>query len=415
MTRILVVDDEAETRSNLRKILNRKGYYTYEAENGRDALEALSRQPVEVVLLDIRMPEMDGSEALKKIKKEYLDTEVIMVTAISDLEMAVDLMKNGAYGYVTKPVDMENMTMEIEKALERRRLSIENKNYHENLERMVEEKTAGVKRLHGQLEANFYNSIRVFVELLELRDPFLGGHSRRVAFFSVETGRALGLDKARLKDLEIAGLLHDIGRLGIPDETLRKPSEDLTPGEQDLLRNQTVLAQESLKPIDELKRAGIIIRSHMERVDGAGYPDGLKGEEIPLESRILTVVNAFDEVKNRHGHFPGALYEGRTEEEAAIFYLDELSGKRFDKKAVAALKDALENLMRLREGVAAITLDEMQEGMTLAKDLLAENGKLLLAKDNKLSAALISKLRYYHKIVSPVARKIYIYSKAPPG
>ncbi|MBF0634021.1 MAG: response regulator [Nitrospinae bacterium] len=412
MESVLIVDDEAQAASTIRKILAKKGYDASEAHNGVEALEFLSRNRVEVILLDIRMPVMGGVEALELIKKQYPDTEVIMITAIVEMATAVDCLKKGAYGYLSKPLSVESLLMEITQAIERRKLSIENRDYQRNLEVKVKERTQEVQKLFGLLEENYFKTILMFVDLMELRDPFLGGHSKRVALLAARTGKKFNKDERWLQDLEVAGLLHDIGTLGLPEKTLKTARDKLSEAELELLSNQTLVSQETLSAIERLKNPARIIRSHMEWIDGHGFPDGLKDEQIPIESKILAVANAYDEVKNRRRFNVEPMASHVSDEARAISHLKEHAGKHFDRKVVEKFIETIEEIILAQKGAYVVSIADLNEGMTLAEDLTADNGTLLLAKGNRLSNLLITKIRNYSKMVSLISMKILVYQKA---
>lgn len=415
MARILVVDDEPQICENVRKILGKKGYYTDGANNGLEAIEALAKNPADIVLMDMRMPVMSGLEALKRIKKETPDAEVIMITAVSDVEIAVECMKAGAIGYLTKPINIEQLLLEIDRAFTHRRLHLENLDYKRNLETKVAERTVEVRTLNTQLETNFFKTIMMFVDMVGLYDPFLGGHVKRVAILAERTGRRFQLGEKKLQELEIAGLLHDLGRMAMPEKMRDVPIKELSEKEIELLSDQTVMTQRVLSQIERLADVGLMIRSHLEWLDGRGFPDGLKNEEIPLESKILCVANAYDEVKNRHRFKQGRPSEGKSGEETAMAHLKENAGKQFDGKVVEKLLEALEEIKLGQMGAITVLVNELKGGMTLADDMYSDDGRLLLAKDNKISALQVERIQNYHKITGAVGGKIYIYQKASVG
>jgi len=414
MTSVLIVDDEVITCQKLQNILLKKGFITYTAHNGAEALDLLAKKSVELALLDIRMPVMDGLTALKKIKEDFPSTEVIMITAVSDIEVALECMKSGAYGYLTKPVDIENLFLEMDKALERRQLHLANLDFQKNLILKVNEKTEEVQRLYGLLETNFSKMIFLFVDIIGIYDLFLSGHARRVAVLAERTGKKLGLNKQRLQDLEIAGLLHDFGVIGLPEKVRNAPRNELDDKEIEILESQTLLAEKLFSPIERLRRAGRIIRSHLERFDGGGFPDGLAGAEIPLESRILCVANAYDELKHRRRFLSNSPVEIKPDENLALTSLKEHSGKKFDRNVVEKFFNMIEDIKLERKNARAVSLAELKEGMTLAASLHASNGKLLLSEGNGLSAVQISKIWNYHNTVSPINRKIYVFKEGYP-
>jgi response regulator RpfG family c-di-GMP phosphodiesterase len=414
MIKALVVDDEPQACDAMRTYLTGRGLQAYTAPNGEEALSFIAEHAPEVTLLDLRMPVMNGLEALKRIKKTSYDGEVIVVTAVSDLKVALECVRNGAFGYILKPVNFDSLGVEIDKALERRRLTLENRDYQKNLEKKVAEKTTEVRALLARQENSFYQTINMFVDLMGMYDPFASGHAKRVAVLADMTAKAMGLSVKECEDIEIAGLLHDLGRMGMPERVREEPLDRLTDDELAKLTDQTLFAQRLLKIIDRLDVPGVIIRSHLERFDGKGFPDGLKGTEIPLPSRILAVANAYDEVRNRRRFSGEQFMKTMSDDTLAISALQQGGGKQFDKLVVRAFLETLHELKIKQKNAYTVTLRQLKEGLVLAENIVAENGKLLLAEGNKLSVVQIAKIWNYHKETSPIPEPISVYGKRPP-
>lgn len=402
---ILIVDDEPQICANIGKILDKKGFVPLEAHNGVEALKTLNERFVDAVLLDVKMPQMGGLEALKKIKEKYPEIEVIMATAFSDLETAIESMKHGAFGFLTKPVNAEHLVMEINKALEHGRMLRQIKIYEKRLEMKIDDKTEEAKYLYGLLEASFLKATHVFVDLIDLSDPFLAGHSKRVAELAVKTGQKLNLNEKRLLDLEQAALLHDIGKLGVPERIRFLPYEDLNPKEKALMQRQTLLVQQILASDSRLQRAGLIIKSRTERVDGKGFPEGLKGDEISMESQILSVANAFDDV----AHNP---MKKEIDEYAAAAYLESETGSRFRQKVVKVFLEAVEELKFRQKQEMALPLAELKEGMVLAKNIVDDNGQTVLSKGSRLASAQISMIKNHALFTRPVSQRIFVLKES---
>jgi HD-GYP domain-containing protein (c-di-GMP phosphodiesterase class II) len=284
--------------------------------------------------------------------------------------------------------------------------------YKRNLETKVAEQTTEVRALNTQLETNFFKTIMMFVDLIGLYDPFLGGHVKRVAILAERMGRRFQLGEKKLHELEIAGLLHDLGRMGMPEKMRDVPIKELNEKEIEALSDQTVMTQRVLSPIERLADVGSMIRSHLEWFDGRGFPDGLSGESIPLESRILCVANAYDEVKNRRRFRQSRPDNSKSGEDAALAHLKENSGKQFDGKVVDKLFEALEEIKLAQMGAIVVSVSELKDGMTLADDMYSDDGRLLLAKDNKVSAIQVTRIQNYHRITGAIGGKIYVYQKS---
>ena len=293
--KVLIVDDETNIRELLVWILAREGYKCRTAENGLQALEMLRSEEFDLLITDVRMPKMDGIRLIEEALKLQPDIAILVITAHPELDAAIKALKIGASDYILKPFKPDYISLSVKRALDVRRTKLENIEYQRNLERMVKERTDQLRKL-------FFKSITSLAQALEARDKWTRGHSKRVAEISVKIGEEIGLSREDLEQLDLAGQLHDIGKIGIPDEILRKPGP-LTPEEFRVVKEHPEIGYQILKPLFE-ERPGLesgsdinvleVILHHHERFDGTGYPSGLKGEEIPLGSRILLVADAYE-------------------------------------------------------------------------------------------------------------------------
>jgi response regulator RpfG family c-di-GMP phosphodiesterase len=281
---ILIVDDEEPVRRLLNNKLSSEGYWCYEASDSRKALDELRRNRIGLVMLDIKMPEKLGTELLPEIKSGYPDISVIMITATADMQTAIRCLKQGAYDYVTKPFELEAITLSVSRALEKRRLDLENKEYQQHLEEKVTEQA-------NKIRASFLNSITALVYALEAKDAYTSGHSQRVSDLSVAIARELCLPQGQIKKLRLAGLLHDIGKIGLQESVLNKPTH-LTEEEFELVKRHPEIGEHILSPIVDSTEILEAVRSHHEHYNGRGYPDRLRKDEIPLAARILAVSDA---------------------------------------------------------------------------------------------------------------------------
>jgi response regulator RpfG family c-di-GMP phosphodiesterase len=284
----LVVDDEPRLRQVLVRLMRSDGFECYEASSGIEALAQLQSHRVMIILTDLRMPHMDGVELLSQVRGKYPDVAVIMATAVSDVDVAVKCLNLGAMDYLTKPfTSLEDVRARVAKALERRRLILENRDYQLQLESRVAEQA-------HRLETMFLGSIQAFAVALEAKDKYTRGHSIRVARFSTEISNVLGLSSDVARQIELGGHLHDIGKIGVREEVLNKPGR-LTQDEYAHIMTHPVVGWRILLPLlDDSPIALNIVRSHHERFDGTGVPDGLAGSGIPLEARIAAVADAYD-------------------------------------------------------------------------------------------------------------------------
>ncbi len=283
---IMVVDDEEGVRDVLSRYLSRAGYRYITASDGIEALVLFKDEDIALVLSDITMPGMNGLQLLDQIKSLDSDMPVIMITALRDIDMAIQAMKRGAQDYIPKPFNFDAVSISVARALEKRRLILENRDYQRNLEEKVRERTQ-------ELEELFLNTVTSLAHSLEARDKYTSGHSERVADYSAFIARNLDFSPREEKDIHLAGLLHDIGKIGIREVILNKKAK-LSDQEYDHIKSHPVVAVRILEPITQLRRVLPAIKFHHERFDGKGYPDGLKGKEIPLGARILAVSDTFD-------------------------------------------------------------------------------------------------------------------------
>lgn len=284
--KVLVVDDIASIRIVIRKKMTDEGYECVEAKDGNEALAILAGQSFELVLLDILMPGKTGREVLPEIVKNYPDTAVIMATSLDDTELAIEMMKMGAYDYVIKPVGLDELPIRVRKALEKRELYIKNREYELSLEKKVEEQTRQIRRA-------FLNSIQSLAYALEARDEYTGGHSQRVSQYAYLIAGRLGIEHAQIEKIKQAALVHDIGKIGIRESVLLKKT-NLTDDEYEHIAEHSVIGERILQPAIDDEEILKMVRHHHERYDGKGYPDGLSGMEIPRGARVLAVADMYD-------------------------------------------------------------------------------------------------------------------------
>jgi putative two-component system response regulator len=326
---ILVVDDEPPVNAILEGYLSRMGYSCITAESGSEALEKLRKYPCALALCDIRMPGMDGIELLKRIKEYDEDVAVIMVTAVDNRETAVEAMREGAYDYVIKPFHLEEVLIDVQRALENRRLILERKDYQQSLEIKVRERTRELEEKHQELERLFRSAIESIVLTLHAKDEYTEDHSRRVSTRATAIARKLSLPEEEVENIRLAALLHDIGKVGTNESVLHKPGK-LSDEEGAHMRSHPLVAVSILEPIAALKGIIPYIKHVHEDYDGGGYPDGLKGEEIPLGARIIAVADVFDAMTTSRP------YRHALDTEAVLAHLREGAGKQFDPVVVEA-------------------------------------------------------------------------------
>ena len=315
----LVADDEPRLRQVLCRLMRMDGFECMEAGSGAEALAVLEQRPVPLVLSDLRMPGMDGIELLRHVRDRFPDTAVVMISAVTDVEMAVRALSLGATDYLTKPFHLDEVRARVAQALEKRRLRLENRGYQERLEERVAEQAHRLERL-------FLAAIHSLVESLEVKDPYTRGHSDRVSRYSSAIARALGLDGEMVRQVELGGHLHDIGKIGVREAVLNKPGP-LTDEEYRHIMTHPLVGWQILSPLlGDMPAALRIVRWHHERFDGAGIPDGLAGAEIPLEARIAAVADSFDAMTSSRPYRPGR----RMGVDAALAELERHRGRQYD-------------------------------------------------------------------------------------
>jgi putative two-component system response regulator len=330
---IMVVDDEARVRDIISRKLNSEGYDCITASDGSEALTQLKTYQVDLVLLDVIMPGKPGTTVLREIRSKYEDTAVIMVTAVSDIETAIKLMKMGAYDYIIKPIDLNVLSISVDRALEKRRLLLENKSYQLHLEDKLAEQTIRIRE-------SFLNAIKSLAFALEARDEYTSGHSERVTEFSIAIAEELGMPQDIIQKIRLAGMVHDIGKIGVKETILNKP-EPLTKEEYIHVQSHCETGSRILLPIVDDDEILDIVIHHHERFDGRGYPDGLSGEQTSLGARIVAVADAFDAMTSTRP-YRDALSIGD-----AINEIEKNKGTQFDPQ----IADIFIKILRKKRGI----------------------------------------------------------------
>lgn len=327
-SRILIVDDEPEITAILSDLFSGKFDCTT-AGCAEEALERLAGANFELVVSDITMPGMSGLDMIPHVKSSSPNTVVVMISGMQTVESAIDALRLGAFDYVMKPFDLRQVEAVVSRALEHQNLIVAKQRYEDHLEELVEQRTAELDQALNSLEDAYRSTLKALTAALETRDLETHGHSERVVSYSMRLGREYGLDNERLKALEFGSLLHDIGKIGVPDLILRKPAK-LTPEEWVLMREHPVHGQQILRGIKFLEGAARVVAQHHEKWDGSGYPLGLSAEDIDICARIFSVADAFDAITSDRVYRKGKPYESAAQE------LDEWAGKQFDPKVVEA-------------------------------------------------------------------------------
>jgi putative nucleotidyltransferase with HDIG domain len=287
------VDDEDAIREVVSTLLEAQGFECLTAQNGRQALPLLAANQFDLVLSDIVMPEMNGLDLLDRVRSLHPDVPIIMITALHDISTALEAIRRGAYDYLLKPFERDQLFLAVRRALEHRRLVTENRRYQQNLEQLVAERTAQLTRAVQELEQSYDYTLEALGNALDMKDAETEGHCQRVTAYTICIAKAMHVDTHTLRHIARGAFLHDIGKMAVPDRILRKPGP-LTPDEWEIIKKHCEIGHAVLQRIPFLREASEIVLSHQERFDGTGYPRGQKGEEIPLGARIFAVADTLD-------------------------------------------------------------------------------------------------------------------------
>jgi putative two-component system response regulator len=344
--RILIVDDEAIVCEILVRKLSNLGYSCDRCDNGSDALRLLGSKEYDLLLADVMISGMGGTALLKEALRARPDMAIILVTSVVDIELAVDSLKDGAYDYIIKPFSLEEVSISVSRALEKRRLLVENRNYQRTLEEQVASRTQQLKEALEVLQQTYHSTLMALGTALDSRDADTEGHSLRVTLYTTHLARHLGVLEQDLRMIQQGAVLHDIGKIGVPDELLRKPGK-LSESEWVLMRKHPVIGYRILSGVRFLQGASQLVLHHHERYDGMGYPSGLQAEEISFGARIFAVADALDCITSSRP------FQAAISFEAAGELIAGLAGTQFDPKVVEAfLQVPLEEWKNLRAGAA---------------------------------------------------------------
>jgi len=429
---ILCVDDEPGILSALRRLFRAQGLQVHIAESGRQGLQILETTAIDLVISDMRMPEMDGVAFLEQVRQRQPDILRLLLTGYADIGSIMGAINRGEiYRYIAKPWDDQEIILTVRGALERVGLEREKKRleavilaHNEELQRLnasleikVSDRTAelrqandALKSANERLKSNFLTSIKIFTALIELRDNKLAGHTRRVADLTRRLGLQLKLDNRQIQEVFVAGLLHAIGKVGFDDALLHTPRALMSARQAETYRQHPQRAEQLLMPLSELKATVTNIAEQLEHYDGSGYPRGVSAHHINLGARILAVAIAYESLRI------GLWQAQPLSHPDALQYLAKYSGSLFDPTVVTALQslqdlDKSEPAPDADQSSQRVYSHNLQPGMVLSTDLLAPRGTLLLTAGHVLDEAVIAKIVHFERTI---ATRLYAHVVRAP-
>lgn len=441
---LLFVDDEPSILSALRRLCRPQGYRVLLAESGAAALDILNSEPVDLIVSDMRMPQMDGAELLSIVRQRWPAVMRLLLTGYADIGSTIAAINQGEiHRYIAKPWDEQDILLSVSDSLKRLQLERENRRLaalnqaqneqlqaanaqlqdliaqleasnaqlassNEVLDRRVQERTAELEQSNLKLEEaasrmadanqklqaanvlleeNFAMSISVFSALLELRDGSVSGHGHRVAALAQRLAEQLKLDAAETLDIYNAGLLHEIGKIGLPDALMNKTVSLMAGAEFQRYKSHPVQAQAALMPLGRLRQSALIIRSQHERIDGHGFPDGLSGYEVPLGSQIIGIAATFESL------IAGRLAEKEYSTQEAAALIAESAAQHYAPELIEAFNVVLQELIKESAADTEVESEGLRPGMVLSRALLSPQGSVLLPVGFKFTAQLIKQVR----------------------
>jgi putative nucleotidyltransferase with HDIG domain len=327
--RILVVDSEAHVLAMIGATLESQGYQVHMTSSGREAIEMVEENDFDLVLTEIVIQDGNGIALMERIRGRQPQLPVVMVTAVHDISVAIDSMHRGAYDYVLKPFERERLLGTVQRALEYRQTLQENHSYQQNLEMAVRARTELLRQAMEDIETSYDITLEALGDALDLKDSETEGHSKRVTAYTIALARAMGVASAEIKVIARGAFLHDIGKMALSDEILRKPGP-LTAEEQTAMRRHCANGYDMLRKIPFLREVAEIVFTHQEHYDGGGYPSGLRSSEIPIGARIFAVADALDAITSERPYRKARSFNKAREE------IQRCSGTQFDPAVVEA-------------------------------------------------------------------------------
>jgi response regulator RpfG family c-di-GMP phosphodiesterase len=437
--RVLLVDDEPSIMRSLERLFRKEKFQILTASSGPEGLDILSGSdsPVSLIISDQRMPAMTGAQFLEKARTMEPDAIRFLLTGYSDVKDILDAVNKGEiHRYLTKPWNDDDLLLQVRSALETYELKADNRRLNDltirqnaeltelnqDLEKKIRERTLEIlvksqalEEANASLERGFVDTIRLLSSLVETLNPKLGSYLSFVAQLAKQIGLEMGLDKQQQDEIEIAGLLHDIGLLGLPRMLLEKDSEEMVEVELKLFKQHPVIGQICLQPVERLDAVGAIVFSHHENYDGSGFPGGLRGDSIPIGARIIHVVADYatylrkwpkniNDIRQQAVKYLGHSAKNIITDDPQILtseiikqILFKQSRRKYDpdvvNKLTQILQEDLEKNKKTVEKTISISLSFLKPGMRLSQEIRVQDGRLLLARGSVLNAATISAIQ----------------------
>jgi response regulator RpfG family c-di-GMP phosphodiesterase len=432
---LLLVDDEKAITRALNRLFRKEGYRIMTAQSGPEGLEKLQQSdgPVSMIISDQRMPEMNGAAFLEKAKSIYPDAIRYLLTGYSDLDAVVDAVNRGEiHRYLTKPWNDDDLVLQVKQSLEHFELTSENRRLtaltieqnkklnelNKGLEQKVQERTKEVfdknkalEKVNRMLEASFMDSIRLLVSLVEILNPKLGRQMRQVAQLARQVAEVFDLETTELDKIEMAGMIHDIGLLGFPEELLHKEIHQMSDEDRRLYSDHPTIASILLENVEKLSEVGEIVLYHHEYFDGSGFPNGLRGDQIPLGSRIILAASDYCHILSTwprdlrkliaytRRHFDADIWKSFTVSDDPDTIIEEAAEKKllmdcnqkYDVEVVSALIKKIRENKKI-DPTFVVQLNKVKAGMVLMEDLKLNDGRLLLTKGTRLKATSIESI-----------------------
>ena len=415
--KILLVDDEKSILDSLYRFCRQRKLDALRANSGAEGLEVLASENVDVIISDMRMPNMDGAEFLSKARQQSPDAIRILLTGYADMEAVISAVNEAKiYNYLNKPWDENMLESVIHSALdfkqkedERLRLTREvaEKNQelaelNNSLENKVQERTAELQESNKKITKSFRESLSLMTTIIEMQDGSKANYTNMIANASIAIAKALDLPPKNIEQVRIAALLHNIGKLSLPEAMRKKPMNELNTMELEVFRTHPIQGEAVLSGMTGLKTVAKLVRSHQEYLNGKGFPDKLKEDDIPLGAKIICVTSDFQKLES------GLLDQAVSTPQEAMEFINSLSGKHYDARVVELFEKYYEeHLQDYRSHLSQLSLDKIQEGMILAENLISANGLLLLTKETSITQEHISQLTNYEtdvggKLIFPI-------------